>query len=107
MGGWSPARGPKDALRREVLEETGWSLACFRPIGILHYTHTEAVPEGWTLPHPDFLQIVYAGSPGEYHPELIEEDEFVLGSEFVPKADVRRWPLNAGQQVFLNAALGV
>lgn len=97
---------PEDALRREVIEETGWSLLHFRPIGILHYTHTEAVPEGWNFPHPDFLQIVYAGRPDEYHPELREGDEFVLGSEFVPIADVRRCPLNAGQQAFLDAALG-
>ena len=105
-GRLEPSEKPEDALRREVLEETGWSLSHFRPIGILHYTHTEAVPEDWAFPHPDFLQIVYAGSPGEYYPELKQEDEFVLGSEFVPVADTRRLPLNAGQPVFLETALG-
>ena len=105
-GRLEPNETPEDALRREVLEETGWSLSHFRPIGILHYTHTEAVPEDWAFPHPDFLQIVYAGSPGEYYPELKQEDEFVLGSEFVPVADARRMSLNAGQLVFLETALG-
>ena len=105
-GRLEPGETPEDALRREMMEETGCSLASYRPIGILHYTHTEAVPEGWIFPHPDFLQIVYAGSLGEYHPELREEDEFVLGSEFMPIAEARRMPLNAGQQVFLDAALG-
>lgn len=98
---------PEEALRREVLEETGWSLACFRPIGILHYRHVDPVPEGWAFPHPDFLQIVYAGRPGTYHPELKQEDEFVLGSEFATVADARRLSLNAGQQAFLEAALGM
>ena len=105
-GRLEPGETPEHALRREILEETGWSLASFHPIGILHYTHTEAVPEGWSFPHPDFLQIVYSGSPGEYRPELKQEDEFVLGSEFVPIAEARRLPLNAGQRVFLSAALG-
>ena len=97
---------PEDALRREVLEETGWSLAWFRPIGILHFNYIDPLPEGWSYPHPDFLQIVYAGSPGEYHPELKEVDEYVLGSEFVEVSSARRLPLNAGQQVFLDTALG-
>ena len=105
-GRLEPGETPEDAVRREVLEETGWSLACFRPIGILHFTHIDPVPEGWIYPHPDFLQIVYAGSPGAYHPELKEEDEYVLGSELVPVADARRLALDAGQQVFLDTALG-
>ena len=60
----------EDPLQREVLEESGWHLACYRRIGILHFTHTDAALEGWSNPHPDFLQILYAGSPGEYHPDL-------------------------------------
>ena len=50
------------ALRREIarfsgakiVEETGWSLAWFRPIGMLHFTHLDPVPEGWSYPHPDW-----------------------------------------------------
>ncbi len=105
-GRLEPNETPEDALRREVLEETGWSLAWFRPIGILHFNYVDPLPEGWSYPHPDFLQIVYAGSPGEYNPELKEVDEYVLGSEFVSVTDARRLPLNAGQQVFLDTALG-
>lgn len=97
---------PEDALQREVLEETGWGLACFRPIGVLHFTHLDAVPEDWPYPYPDFIQIVYAASPGAYHPELKEEDEYVLGSEFLPVAEARMLPLDAGQQGFLDTALG-
>ena len=90
-----------------MLEETGWSLGCFRSIGILHFTHIDPVPEGRSYPYPDFLQIVYAGCAGEYHPELKEVDGYEQGSEFVSVADARRLPLDAGQQMFLNAALGV
>ena len=95
------------ALQREMLEETGWTLACFRPIGILHFTYTDAAPESSPYPYPDFLQIEYAGSPGAYHPELEEVDGYELGSELVSVADARGLPLDAGQQVLLNAALSV
>lgn len=96
---------PEDALQREVLEETGWTLEYFHPIGVLHFTHTKAVPEDWPYPYPDFLQIVYAGSPGAFHPELMEVDDYVRGSGFASVAEARRLPLNMGQHVFLDAAL--
>ena len=106
-GRLEPDETPEDALRREVSEETGWSLTFCRPIGILHYTHTDAAPEGYRYPYPDFLQIVYAGSAGEYRPELKEVDGYEIGSEFVLVADAQRLPLDAGQQVFLDTALRV
>ena len=68
-GRLEPYETPVDAARREVLEETGWNLACLRPIGILHYTYVDPIPEGWSYPYPDFLQIVYAGSADEYNPK--------------------------------------
>ncbi len=104
-GRLEPNETPEDALRREMLEETGWSLSSFRPIGILHFHHTNPAPEGWTYPYPDFLQIVYAGTPGEYHPEQKEVDGYELASEFVPVVEVRQLPLDAGQHVFLDTAI--
>lgn len=96
---------PEDAVRREVMEETGWRLACIRPIGILHFTLIDPKPEGYPHPYPDFVQIVYAGSPGAYCPDLKEVDGYELGSEFVQVADARRLSLNAGQQEFLGSAI--
>ena len=69
-GRLEPDETPEDALRREVLEETGWSLAFCRPIGVLHYTHIDPMPEGWSYPYPDFLQIVYASIAGELLPRI-------------------------------------
>ena len=90
---------------RELLEETSWSLASFSPIGVLHFTHVDPVPEGSPYPYPDFIQVVYAGSLGSYDPELKEADDYVLGSEFVPVGEARRLPLDAGQVGFLDAAI--
>ena len=106
-GRLEPNETPEDALSREVLEETGWKLTSFQPIGILHFRFIEAVPDGWPFPYPDFLQIVYAATPGKYHWELKEVDGYELGAEFVPVDEVRRLPLDAGQHVFLDTALNV
>ena len=72
----------------------------------MHFTHIDAVPEGCPYPYPDFIQVVYAGSPDDYRPELKECDEYVLGSEFVSVGEARGLALDGGQQVFLGAALG-
>lgn len=96
---------PEEALAREVLEETGWSLCSAKPIGILHYRLLGSLPDGWRRPYPDFLQIVYAGIPGSFRPELKEEDGYELDSKFIVIEEARRLPLRAGQQALLDAAL--
>jgi len=45
-GRLEPNETPEDALRRELLEETGWSLARFHLIGFLHFRHLTPVPKG-------------------------------------------------------------
>ena len=105
-GRLQPHETPEDALQREVLEETGWSLERFRPIGILHFTHIDPVPDSVSCQYPEFLQIVYAASADSYHPESKELDGYELGSEFLSAADARSLSLDIGQQVFLDAALG-
>lgn len=95
----------EDALRREVIEETGWTIARLRQIGFRHFRHLTPKPDGWTYPYPHFLQVVYACAPGEYRPQLMEPDEYVLGSEFLPIAEARRLDLDAGQPGFLDAAV--
>ena len=96
---------PEEALRREVIEETGWSLACIQPIGILHFTLIDPKPEDYVYPYPDFIHVVYAGNPGVYCPDLKEVDGYELGSEFMQITDARLLPLDAGQEKFLNAAI--
>ena len=95
---------PEDALRRKVLEETGWTIARLHRLGFRHFHHLTPKPDGWSYPYPDFLQVVYACAPDESHPQLMEPDEYVLGSEFMPIADARRLDLDAGQPGFLDAA---
>ncbi len=97
---------PEDAMRREVLEETGWSITSFRQIGILHYRHLKPKRADWSHPHPDFLQIVYAATPGDYKPELREVGGYELGAEFIPVPEARKLSLDPWERVFLDEAVG-
>lgn len=98
---------PEDAMQREVLEETGWTVASFRQIGVLHYHHLQ--PGSADYPHssPDFLQIVYAATPGEYKPELKEVDGYEIGAELMPVPEAQRLPLDPGELEFLDAAIDI
>ncbi len=96
---------PEDALRREVLEETGRTIARSHQIGFRHFRHLTPKPDGWSYPYPHFLQVVYACAPGDHRPKLMEPEEYVLGAEFLPIAEARRLDLDAGQPGFLDAAV--
>ncbi len=95
---------PEDAMRREVIEETGWSLSFCTPIGVLHFANVRPMSEGQRV-QPDFLHVVYAGIPGKYHPELMEVDGYEIGSEFVSIDQVRRMSLGTGQETYIDTAI--
>src|SRR5262245_44282228 len=48
-----------ETLRREALEETGWSLGSLRLLGFTHFHHLTPKPAAYPYPYPDFLQAVY------------------------------------------------
>src|SRR5262249_27839583 len=48
-----------EALRRELLEETGWCIEPTRQLGFIHFHHLADKPADYALPYPDFLQVVY------------------------------------------------
>jgi ADP-ribose pyrophosphatase YjhB (NUDIX family) len=58
-----PGETFSDTASREVHEETGWILDpdSLRPLGWLHLEHLARPPEDYQYPHPDFLQVVFAG----------------------------------------------
>ena len=103
-GRLEPNETPEEAMRRELIEETGWSLVICEQIGVLHFSNVSSATED-QKPLPDFLQVVYAGVPGGYHPELREADGYEIGSEFVSIDRVRRTPLGSGQLKFLETAI--
>lgn len=50
---------------------------------------------------------MYATEAITYDPALIVEDDYVIGTHFMPVPAVRRMELTLKERVFLDAALGV
>lgn len=93
----------EQTLRREVLEETGWSLLGIKPLGILHFHHLTPEPPGYAYPFPDFLQAVYVARADEHLAHLREQGGYELDAQFQPLAAIRKLPLRAVERVFLDA----
>lgn len=91
-------------LRREVAEETGWTLANPCLLGVVHFHHLAPEPDGYAYPYPDFLHVIYTAQAGERLPDAQIFDEYVVEAEFWPVADV--WDvLPEGQRRFLATAV--
>lgn len=96
----------EQALRREVLEETGWTIDSPHLLGCMHFRHLTPRPVDYAYPYPDFVQVVFMAEASRYRGEHMVEDEYVVDSVFRSIAEVRELPLMTGQRLFLDAALG-
>ena len=92
-------------LRRELSEETGWSVGDVGLLGFTHFLHLDPKQPDYRYPHPDFLQLVHVVDAAEYLPEARLDDGYEIGSEFLSVADVRRLSLTPIERVYLDAAL--
>ena len=95
----------EDTVRREVLEETCWTVADLSVLAVGHFHITSVVPEDYPYPSPDFLQLVYLARALEYQDKRAIEDDWVAGCEMVPIATVREHPISGPQQLLLAHAL--
>lgn len=100
-----PGESVEAALRREVLEETGWTLAQTAVIGFVHFRHLGPRPDDYPYPYPDFVQAVFAAVADVYHPEAVEFDHYVASAQFRPLAELLELNLKVAQKVLLAAAM--
>jgi 8-oxo-dGTP pyrophosphatase MutT (NUDIX family) len=100
-----PGESLTETLRREALEETGWSLRSLRLLGFKHFHHLGPRPDGYAYPYPDFLQVVYTAVAEAYHPDQRIVDDYELDARFRLLAEVRALPLSPIQRMFLDAAI--
>ncbi len=95
----------EDTVRREVLEEAGWTIESLVPLGFMHFRHRTPKPEGYRFPYPDFLQVVYMARAATYHPNAKLPDDYEIEAAFLPIATVRHIPLTPAERLYLAAAL--
>ena len=100
-----PGETLEQALRREVLEETGWAIDAARLLGCLHFHHLTPEPPGYAYPYPDFAQPIFMANAVSYVSDQRVHDDYVVESGFRPLAEVVQLTLQAGQRQLLAAAL--
>src|SRR3990170_9043786 len=57
---------PLETLKRELLEETGWTLHKTKLLGCMHLHHLAPKPEGYSYPYPDFLWLIYIAEAKDF-----------------------------------------
>jgi 8-oxo-dGTP pyrophosphatase MutT (NUDIX family) len=92
-----------ETLRRELLEETGWTIQPPRLLGFLHLHHLAPKPPDYPYPHPDFMQVVYGAHVDTFHLEAKLPDDYEAHAEFRPVAEMRALPLPKRDRLFLEA----
>ncbi len=97
---------PEEALRREVLEETGWTLSEIAYLGFAHYRHMAPKPAGYAYPYPDFFQVIYVAEADTFAPEAMKPGEYELETGFRP-FDEAKAQLAPDPRKLLDAALNL
>jgi 8-oxo-dGTP pyrophosphatase MutT (NUDIX family) len=98
---------PETALRREVAEETGWSLGRVSLLGFIHLHHLDPRPPGYAYPYPDFCWPVYDAEAASFSADVRLDDGYEVGTEFISVEAARDLPLPPCQRAFLEAAVGL
>lgn len=94
-----------ETLRRELLEETGWTIANPVLLGFVHFHHLAPKPTGYPYPHPDFLQLIYTADAVRFVPEARVPSMYELNSGFRPIAAARTLNMDASLLLYLDAAV--
>ena len=74
----------EQTLRREVAEETGWTVESISRLGFIHLEHLEPKPSGYQFLHPHFFQIIYTACASKHVPDLMCDDDYEEEATFVP-----------------------
>jgi 8-oxo-dGTP pyrophosphatase MutT (NUDIX family) len=104
-GRWEKGESVEEALCRELLEETGWTLCDAALLSVTHFHHLAPKPDDYPYPYPDFLQLVYVATAEQFIPEAIEFDQYVVESRFWGVQEIQPLLKNQAQLALLDAAL--
>jgi 8-oxo-dGTP diphosphatase len=85
-----PGETIEATLRREVLEETGWSLGAIEHLAVTHYRYIGPCPPGYPSPYPDFAQLIFLAEATSVDPDGRIPDEWVAESGFYPAEEALR-----------------
>jgi 8-oxo-dGTP pyrophosphatase MutT (NUDIX family) len=104
-GRCEPGETLEQTLRRELLEETGWTTDRPRLLGCLHFHHLSPKPPDYAYVYPDFLQPVFTANALRHAPDHQVQDAYVVESRFQTLAAVADLNVPVGQRLLLVAEL--
>jgi 8-oxo-dGTP pyrophosphatase MutT (NUDIX family) len=94
-----------ETLHREVLEETGWTIANPVYFGFAHFRHVAPRPAAYAYPYPDFFQLFYVATADQYFPDRPITDDYVLAATLMPVQMARNLDgMSQSQKLLLDAA---
>ena len=96
-----------ETVRREVLEEAGWSLGVEGVLGFIHLRHLGQRPPGFPYLYPDFTQVVYLSKAVRHEPGAMVPDGYEVEARFRPVSEARTLNLVLAGKLFLDAAVGL
>lgn len=104
-GGREPGETVEETVRRELVEECGWRVGGLKPLGVHHFRHLGAPPEGTRFPWADFLHPLFVAEGVAYDRRgLKRAGEIEAGSSLVPISRAID-QLSGRERVLLEAAL--
>jgi ADP-ribose pyrophosphatase YjhB (NUDIX family) len=92
----------EQTLRREVLEESGWTISAPRLIGVAQILAPQPPSDAYL--YPDFLHLIYAATADTFDPTAKESDGYELEAAFHPIAGIDAFPIGEAQRAFLQVA---
>lgn len=95
----------EETLRREVLEETGWTLDKLHLLGFMHLHHRASPPADYPYPYPDFCWLIYVSQTDKFIPKVQIPSEYELEFTFLPIDEARLLLIERSQLVLLDTAI--
>ncbi|HZZ89910.1 MAG TPA: NUDIX domain-containing protein [Caulobacteraceae bacterium] len=83
-GGLEPGETLEMAARREVLEETGWTIGVLKPFGVHHFRPLGEPNPAFRYRWGDFLQPLFVAEAVAYNRAAKDMTQIELGSRLTP-----------------------
>ena len=97
----------EETLRREVLEEAGWTINQTQMLGFMHFHHMSPKPAEYRYPYPDFFQLVLTSQPDKPRLRRKSKGDREQGSCFINLDEINSLKLSPYNVLYLRKAIEV